>query len=101
MPKEVLYALPDRMRGAAMSIPSKIHENSSCFSNGEGGRIVFDVDDSSREAAGIPKEIAQAKQTELSIEDKPDDERKGAEKEPKRSQKRAEKEPKKRTEKWS
>ena len=55
------------------------------FSNGEGGRIVFDVDDSSREAASIPKEIAQAKQIELSIEDKPDDKQKGAEKEPKRS----------------
>ncbi len=94
LPKEVLYALPDRMRRAAMSIPSKTHENSSCFSNREGGRIVFDVDDSSREAAGIPKEITQAKQTELSIEDKPDDERKGAEKEPKKSQKGAKKEPK-------
>lgn len=27
------------------------------FSNGEGGRIVFGVDDSSREVVGIPKEI--------------------------------------------
>ena len=27
------------------------------FSNGEGGRIIFGVDDSTREVVGIPKEI--------------------------------------------
>ena len=36
---------------------SKYMKTVIAFSNGEGGRIVFGVDDSSREVVGIPKEI--------------------------------------------
>lgn len=36
---------------------SKYMKTVVAFSNGEGGRIVFGVDDSSREVVGIPKEI--------------------------------------------
>lgn len=36
---------------------SKYMKTVVAFSNGEGGRIVFGVDNSSREVVGIPKEI--------------------------------------------